>query len=256
MEIFSLQTKIHLEKRLYQALYISDTANVDGAWTEFSPTGTVINYDVCGFYLFIGNASINADFWIDIGISTDGTNITEILSDFRVHKDSEYQIFKTYIPLEIPRGYKLYGRVKANIGDSTRRILCYIYPIFKPFSSISYSAYRRYDIQVNTDGYATIYEVVNPVPFNVKHIIISTSLAQINTAPSLQSVYFNLYLGQSGSEQIIYNFRNVVHSTTDEITPNLLSFPVYIPKGERLAISHDPLSTTETVFDYSIYLFG
>ena len=256
MEIMSLQTKIHLENRLYVDLSPSNTANVDGSWTEFNPIGTVINYDVCGFYLFAHSSNATADFWVDIGISTDGTNITEILSDFRIYRnDYGYTYPKAYIPLEIPKGYKLYARAKANIGDSTRYVLCYIYPVFKFFSSISYSVYKRYDVRVNTDNFATIYEVVNPVPFNVKYIIISTSLAQIDIAPSTQAVKFNLYLGQSGSEQIIYNFRKYVHDA-DDIVPSFLSFPIYIPKGERLAISHDPTLATETTFDYSIYLFG
>ncbi len=256
MEIMSLQTKIHLENRLYVDLSPSNTANVDGSWTEFNPIGTVINYDVCGFYLFASYSNANADFWVDIGVSTDGTNITEILSDFRIHKDAGYQVFKTYIPLEIPRGYKLYGRVKTNLNDYTDYISCSIYPVYKPFLSMSYSVYKRYDVRVNTDNFATIYEVVNPVPFNVKYIIICISLAQIQTSPLAMTLIFNLYLGQSGSEQIIYSLQNRVSSTTDEISPNLLSLPIYIPKGERLAISHDSTYSTQSIFDYSIYLFG
>ncbi len=256
MEIMSLQTKIHLEDRLRVSVQMGDSPNVDGPWKEFSPIGTVINYDVCGFYLFTEYSSANADFWVDIGISTDGTNITEILSDFRIHKDYDYQIFKTYVPLEIPRGYKLYGRVKSNLGISAHFIQIAIYPVLKSFSSISYSAYKRYDIRVNADNYSPIYEVINSVPFNVKHIIICTSIAQINTTPSTQNIYFKLYIGQSGSEQVIYNSHIEIDSTTDEASPNLLSFPIYIPKGERLAISHDVSLSTETTFDYSIYLFG
>ena len=256
MEIFSLQTKIHIEERLRRGLNISDTANVDGAWEEFSPLGTVINYDVCGFYFFPTRATITADFWVDIGISTDGINITEILSDLRIQtKDNFYSYHKIYVPLEIPRGYKLYGRAKANTGNSADFIVCYVFPVYKPFSTISCSVYKRYDIRVDADGYSPIYEVVNPVPFNIKYIIISSSVIKADPTPSSQGVPYNLYLGQSGSEQIIFNSYNYIHSVGD-IHPHIFSFPIYIPKGERLAISHDPSLSTETTFDYSIYLFG
>ena len=262
MEIISLNT--FMRDRIAGTLTANSTANVEGNWITLYPysagvadTTWTLNYDVGSFYLHIDSASSNADYWIDIGY-TDGTNTFEILSDFRIHSDVDYIGRQIYIPLSLPKGYDIQGRIKSNVGGAS--IWCALFLVPQTFTSQNFSAYKRYDIQVNTDNYGNIVEITNSTPFNVKHIIISISLAQINTIPSSQFWWFKLYIGATGSETEIFPIGDgldmAVESGTDEIFANPLSYPIHIPKGERLAISHDVSISTQSTFDYSIYLFG
>ncbi len=253
MEIISLNTAI---KNLVSTGLTADaTANVDSAWKELSPLSTILNYNSAGFYLWSYYSDSTKDFWIDIGISNDGgINIIEIFSDLRIYK-AGFSPLCLYVPIEIPRGYSLYGRVKTSQGGGTINI--FIYPHLKSFYSFpSCLVYKRYDISVNTDGFSTIYEIVNPVPFDVKYIIVSSSVSFL-TNPSEQYFYYKLYTGQAGSETEIMNRGFTAFIASDDniyFSPN--GFYTYIPKGERLSISHDTYLTTETRVDYSIYLFG
>jgi len=262
VEIWSLNTFIR--DRICGTLTASSTAGVEGAWETMLPynsgvadTAWGLNYDVSGFYIHVDSASANADYWIDIGIF-DGTNTYEILSDFRIHTNRSYIGTTVYIPLKIPKNYEIRGRVKSNVGGAS--IWCALFLVSSSFTTLSYSAYKRYDVQVNTAKYSSIFEVVNSLPFHVKYIIVSTSLAQIDISPTSQFFWFKFYTGASGSEKELFMTGDgrdmTVDSVVDVIFPRVSCYLVSIPKGERLAISQDTGLTIETTFDYSIYIFG
>ena len=255
MEIISLNT------------FVKDkiSATLSSLWETFYPlkaNGTLntswqLNYDVSGFFVQVNNASANLDFWVDLSYS-DGTNNYDIITDLRFHKDRGVPELSSvvYVPLEIPRGYSIKGRA---IALETIDVNLYLIP--KTFiNSLSCSVYKRYDVQVNSSGYSSIVEVINPVPFHVKYMIVALSLANIDTLPSSQFIWWKLYIGALGSEQELFSLgegiETGVDGGSDEIIPNTWGFPIHIPKGERLAISHDTSDIGETIFDYSIYLFG
>ena len=254
-------------ERIYATPTAGSGADVEGTWVEMVPEGGTswtAPFDIYGFRLNIDTpGAAYDDFWIDIGISIDGgTTIDEILSDMRFYSGyptNNYVGEDVFIPLAIPRGASVYTRIKSS--DTTAPSLFVgIYPNTKPLTGRIASKYIRSDVSLPADqtGHTTWAEISPSLPFDVRYVIISSSLAGITTIPADGGGWYAFWAGAAGAEVRLApragGFDHPLENLIDRSVPSIIGRAMSIPKGERLSLTHQTASTYG--YNYSVYLFA
>ncbi|KKL63177.1 hypothetical protein LCGC14_2177740 [marine sediment metagenome] len=246
----------------------SATQHTKGAWVELVASSPIS----CDGFLFTPQASSTGfDYLYDIGVgAVDSEEI--ILANIQVMNQPNAPVGTMYIPLSIPSGTRIAGRVQSTSDGVAKGVRAGIQLVSQDFPS------RPGLWRSETHGAATADTggtgidpggTVNTEGAWVQ-LVASTANAtramsfalggQENTARSDIALLLDIGIGAGGSEQVFvkdYPLRFL--AATDLVLPPFAgAFPCHIPSGTRIAAraKASSIDATDRLFDIIVYTFG
>lgn len=240
-----------------EAVITTAPSGQTGTWTQVIDP---LPFSSNGLLFYFDSEGANAEFYIEIGVSEDGgTTINKVYDTIVEHSGNSATYIGHYIfvPIQFKKGWGIYVR-GSNSSTVSVDMFVKLLPFTKDFYSLSgLSRAKTYGpISVTADAYSSIVEVTPNVPFAVRWVAIGIS-GLYDTTWSDIFFWVRLYVGPANAEKVIHQFLDIaIESLLDAPNPPIWSFPVQIPKGERLAISHNVQGTIAMRLDYYVTIMG
>lgn len=233
----------------------SATANVKGAWVEFSAAAP---FDAAGFFISFGPAGISvADYLVDVGVGAAGSeqvilsNLLGSVANFNVGGE-------VFIPLPIKAGERVAVRLQSSDASLGVPVLMQLVA-GDFFSQLGLGRATTYGADTtdsggtvcdpgataNTKGAWT--EIIAALTNPIKYLVVCVGTRNNGVINAANETLFDIGVGAAGSEQIIVADTYTYASTgMDMFLPCYFGKHVSVKAGERLAIRSQSTNTDAT----------
>lgn len=230
----------------------ASTANAEPAsYTEIIASTA---FNACGFYLQILPDKVGTvtNYLVDIAFGA-ASNERDILTDVYVHRsadtDGTCDGFNSYVPIAVPAGTRLSGRVRSNLASGVVEVIVSLcaqgFLESRPCSkAISYGQDTTDSGALLVDTGTTANTLVwtefsASITYPIRYLIISVGFRE-DTARAIAHFLLKVARGASGAEANNVMFQTFMFKSgagDDEALPNTIGpLPVGFNAGDRLAV--------------------
>lgn len=241
--------------------------NTKGSWTEIVSAAP---FEVDGFMVFLRGALDSCDSLIDIAIGAAASEQVIVSNIAFTQRAAERAATSFWVPLKIPSGQRISARCQTTTGTSNS-IFIYLVPVASGLKNapswgraVALGAVTADSGGTSVDPGGTINtkgsysELTASLDIDVEWIVVNIT-NQANTAATTALFLMDIAIGAGGSEQVIVpNLHFIIDAAPDTPMPQHLSFPVSIPKGQRVSVRAQSSinDATDRLFDVVIIGVG
>lgn len=248
------------------------STDTKGAWVEIVSAAANVNRTEWLFVIIgdVVSKATNSNYLFDIAIGASGSEQI-ILNNLLAHTSATGTNASSYsyqFPIAIPGGTRIAARMQGTVTGNDYE--CFI---ARGRGGIGWNALSQVDTYGATDSgdsrgttvaittahtFGSWVEITASTTAGYKGFVVACCRMANQTSWSSGSVYYQVAVGGSGSEEIFYSGNAMWSSNTSELIlgDGAVShfIPVGIPSGERLSIrAQSTLNNTDMDLDYIIY---